>query len=131
MLKNFLFYCVLWLHCLSYINNIYTQKFILDHCIKYWRTQVFMIMSLYGRIRVSENRYSRIFYAMVSIFGTASWFFQQQFLLTFQHWPALHFFQIFTLRAKFFVVAFAGVSWSLSRFTFQHFKFLYLLSDYE
>ena len=65
MLKNFLFYCVLWLHCLSYINNIYTQKFILDHCIKYWRTQVFMIMSLYGRIRVSENRYSRIFYTVI------------------------------------------------------------------
>ena len=65
MLKNFLFYCVLWLHCLSYMNNIYTQKFILDHCIKYWRTQVFMIMSLYGRIRVSENRYSRIFYTVI------------------------------------------------------------------
>ena len=55
---------------------------------------------------------------LVSIFDTAFWFFQQQFFITFQHRLVLHLFQIDTLCAKFFVVAFVAVPWSLSCFTF-------------
>ena len=55
---------------------------------------------------------------LVSIFDTAFWFFQQQFFITFHHRPVLHLFQICTLCAKFFVVAFVAVPWSLSCFIF-------------
>ena len=68
---------------------------------------------------------------LVSIFGIASWFFQQQFFHTFQHQPALHLFQVSALCTRLFVVVFAEVPWSLSCFAFPHFKFMYLLSDYE
>ena len=39
---------------------------------------------------------------LVSIVGIASWFFQQQFFLTFQHRPALHLFQVSALCARVF-----------------------------
>ena len=41
-----------------------------------------------------------------------------------QHRPALHIFHVSALSARFFVVAFAAVSWSVSCFMFYHFKFM-------
>ena len=55
-------------------------------------------------------------HTLIGIFDIVSWFFQQ-FLLTFLHRPALHLFQVSTLRARSFAVVSAAVPWSLSCFT--------------
>ena len=40
-------------------------NFLIIHCVKTARIRVSVILSLYGEVRVSENPYSRIFYAVL------------------------------------------------------------------